>query len=521
MCQILLLDMGTPRREYSEPIGIEVLISYIANKHSNMIIDTISLELDEYSKFEELLNQNKYIIIGISTKIGSFLLFEKVMNSIEQLSTSAVIICGDILATYAYESLLSRYHRLICAIGEGENSIVEIIGSILKYGIDYRMHLYEIKSIAFFDGSIKCTDRDKTFDVTKSLHPTRTFLKKVKEKGGIVHLEASRGCTYGNCSFCGIKQKYHIPRWRPFPIEHIIEELKGLSINGIMSPYFTDEDFFGSDIDRVDRLSDEILRLKANGQLHPEMNFYFNMRVDSVLGIGVGGVSRSTRTLCKLKQAGLREVFIGIESGTDEQIDRYNKDNSPDKCIRAVMLLNRLGIDIDIGFIMFDPAMNLDTLRINIDFIYRTGLSMNYSRLAKRLRIEPYTPYSDNYVKIYPNLRLDLSSVSYDYDFEDQRINDLYKKFYKWEREDLDFIYNLQSFCRGEVPNEDERRKARDIISLYRSLDISLLREICEDTVYNNSDNYSHIFDMYAFTREHYNEMLESEIQRITSTYRK
>jgi len=145
---------------------------------------------------------------------------------------------------------------------------------------------------------------------------------------------------------------------------------------------------------------------------------------------------------------------------------------------------------------------------------------MNYSRLSKRLRIEPHTPFADNYIKMFPSLRLNLSSVSYDYDFEDEKINKIYKAFYPWEQEDLDFIYNLQSFCRGEVPDEEERNKAKKIISLYRSLDISFLREMCEDAMHNNFDNYVFIKDKYSFARKNYNEVLEDEIRRITENYR-
>jgi len=520
--RIFLLDTGTPRREYSEPIGIEVLTSYIVRSFPELAVDTLSLELDGFFKFEDMLKLNKYIIIGISSKIGSFEIFENVMRSIAKLAPTSVVVCGDILATYAYESLLNSFDKLVCVIGEGENAIAGIVSVVLEHGKNYRKHLAKIKNLAFFDGSsVKITERNEPFDVTKSLHPTRTLLDKIKGKRGIIHLEASRGCVYGDCSFCGIKQKYHIPHWRPLPVEFIIKELIDLSANGIMSPYFTDEDFFGTDIDRVDRIANEIIKLKEKEEIHPDLNFYFNMRVDSVLGVGIGGIQRSSSTLMKLKNAGLREVFIGIESGSNEQMERYNKNNSADKCIRAVMLLNKLGIDVDIGFIMFDPSMSLGTLKNNIDFIYRSGVSMNYSRLAKRLRVEPHTPFSNDYIKKNPNLKLNLSSVSYDYDFENPDIKMIYNIFYVWEQKDLDFIYNLQSFCRGEVPNEEERRKAKNIISLYRSLDVSFLREMCEDAIHNNSSNYISIQDKYFFARENYNEVLEDEIRRITETYRK
>jgi len=332
--EILLIDTGTPRREYSEPIGIEVLASYITKSFPEIFVNTFSLELDGFSKFENLLKSNKYILIGISSKIGSFEIFERVMRVIAKLAPAAVVVCGDILATYAYESLLKSFNRLVCVIGEGENAIVEITSAVLRHGDNYRGHLTKIKSVAFFDGSsVKITERNKPFDVTNSLHPTRTLLGKIKDKGGIIHLEASRGCVYGDCSFCGIKQKYHIPHWRPLPVEFILKELIDLSASGVISPYFTDEDFFGTDIDRVDRISNEIIKLKEKGQIHPNLNFYFNMRIDSVLGIGAGGIQRSTSTLMKLKKQAYARSLLALNLA---QMNRW-KD-----IIKITLLINAL-----------------------------------------------------------------------------------------------------------------------------------------------------------------------------------
>jgi len=221
--RVLLLDTGTPRCEYSEPLGIELLTSYVVNAFPHVSVDTFSLELGEYAEFEAVLKSSVYSVIGISAKIGSFKLFQSVMISIEKLTPKSLVVCGDILATYAFEQLLSMYKHLVCVIGEGEKAIVEIVSAVLTYKKkhEFRDVLSKINGIAYNDGSIKCTTRSAPFDVTQSLHPTRTLVGKIKEKRGIVHLEASRGCTYAQCSFCGIQQKYHIPAWRPFPVEYI------------------------------------------------------------------------------------------------------------------------------------------------------------------------------------------------------------------------------------------------------------------------------------------------------------
>ena len=396
----------------------------------------------------------------------------------------------------------------------------DLVDIIKIYGEKYRKYLHKIKGIAYFDQGIKVTDRGQVFDVSDAMSPTRILLPEIIKKKGIAHLEGSRGCIYGKCSFCGIVQKYGQSYWRPFKEEYIYDELITLSDAGVVSPYFTDEDFFGNDVERVKRIANGIITLKKEKRINPELNFYFNMRVDSVVGNGSGGYENARRTLKLLKRAGLREVFIGVESGNSEQIERYHKNNEQQKSIRAIMTLNSLSIDIDIGFILFDPFMSIYDLLDNLNFIVQAGISTNYSRLAKKLRVEPLTPFamtkkgSSNISNI-----LDMETVSYPYTFIDKRVENVYKIFKKWESEDLDFIYNLQSFCRGEVPNEEERREAKNIISMYRSLDLAFLRKLAECEL--NNEKYDATLEHFYQIRDVYDKSLSEAIEYYMSTYRR
>lgn len=516
---VLLIDTGTTRKEYSEPIGIETIASYI----SNAIVDLSSVELYGYETVIAQISKKKYDIIGISAKIGSFDLVKKLIRYVENYSPETIICIGDIYGTYAYEEILKWNKNIICMIGEGEKNWPILVEVVKLYKKTYRDHLFAIKNIAyFFNGQIKINDRETIVDVNIARHPSRYLLKDILNKHGIAHLEASRGCLYGKCSFCGIVQKYGNSQWRPFPDEFIYEELIRLSDAGVVSPYFTDEDFFGNDINRVERIAKGIIDLKESGRINPQLNFYFNMRVDSVVGNGGVGYRRAREALSLLKSAGLREVFIGIESGSTGQIKRYRKNSEQMKSIKAIMTLNSLAIDVDIGFILFDPFMELSDLVANLDFILQAGITSNYSRLAKKLRVEPLTPYAIekcNAVNISNSL--DMDTVSFPYNFVDERIERIYKVFGKWEREDLDFIYDLQSFCRGEVSNEEERNKIKNIISMYRSLDLAFLRKLSECEIQGTIEKYQEVINYFADIRNQYDAAMMEIVMYYIEEYRK
>lgn len=524
MCRVLLLDLGTPRNELSEPLGIEVLASHLEATCPGVSVTLKSLEVDDIglSGVDTVFAGESYNIIGISTKIRSYALLERVIRSIEEQG-SALTVLGDIHATFAYDQILDRYGHVICVRGEGEESIAGIVQCYVKNGESMKSQLIRVPNLAYRSNGSTVLTRRSTIDVREARHPNRALLPDILRQHGIAHLEASRGCIYSSCSFCGISQKYGGTRWRPFQVDYVIDELESLSGAGVKSPYFTDEDFVGDDARRVDAICHKIIEGKNHGRIDPSMNFYFNARVDSILGVGYGGTEASTRMLSLLKRAGLREIFIGIESGSADQIRRYRKATTARKNLAAISLLERMNIEVDLGFILFDPKTTLGDLRANIDFIYRARMNRSYSRIAKKLRLEPLTELAESYVRDHPKAELDLNLVCYEYEFDCEEVADIYHRFYRWEIEDLDVIYNMQSFCRGEVPTEDERRSVKDIIACYRYLDIEYLNSLVaayEDGLFS-SRHLDSITAKFERLRQHLDVVLIDRVKWYDSSYRR
>ncbi|MBT9142900.1 MAG: hypothetical protein DDT32_01318 [Syntrophomonadaceae bacterium] len=524
MCRVLLLDLGTPRDELSEPIGIETLASYTEASCPEIRLTLKSLEIDnvKISDIETVFAEEPFDIVGISTKIGAYERLSKAINGIHKYNR-AIIVLGDILATFAYNDILDIFDNVICVRGEGEESMPEIVQRYTKYGRSLWNYLFDIPNLAYKYHGKTILTRRSVIDVRKARHAKRSLLRDILRQNGIAHLEASRGCIYSNCSFCGVNEKYNRTRWRPFELEYVIEELEVLSNAGSKSPYFTDEDFFGDDIDRVHEFCHKVIEGKKCSRINPHMNFYFNARVGSILGEGHGGIKESIYALNLLKQAGLREIFIGVESGCSEQIKRYKKITTAQENLAAIDILRRTNIDLDIGFIFFDPEATLADLRANIDLICKAGINKNYSRVIKKLRLEPLTKLGDSFLQSHPQARVDLDLICHQYEFEHEEVAEIHQKFYDWEVEDLDIIYNMQSFCRGEVVSEDERKEIKDIIACYRYLDIEYLNALItayESSLYSNGylDNITAEFKR---GRNHFDSTLIDKVKWYDSSYRR
>ena len=68
-------------------------------------------------------------------------------------------------------------------------------------------------------------------------------------------------------------------------------------------------------------------------------------------------------------RAGLRDVFLGIESGSQRCLDRMNKRTTLQQNAAALSLLRDYGIEPQVGFIMFEADSTLEDLRSNLTFL--------------------------------------------------------------------------------------------------------------------------------------------------------
>ncbi len=453
--KILLYDLGTDRNELNEPIGICCLSPLLKNHNVDLY----------WEKISSPSNYKGYDFIGLSVGLGRYEFFKKQMKIIMKENPTATISVGGITPTFAYERILNEFPMVICIIGEGETATAELVET-LKFK---QKPSKKIKNLAFIEnGNIIETTRYQE-DLTSHAGITRHFTNEIVSRQGIARIEGSRGCPWGKCSFCCVEAKYGSSSWRPFPTEHILNELFKLNKQGVTSPYFTDEDFFGEDYTRSIKLAQKIIEQKKNGQLESDMNFFASLRVKDVVGKGITAIR-------EWKKAGLREIFIGVESCSKEQLKRYKKGVSPNDNLKAIKVLQKLGFTVDTGFILFDPKMDYEDLKASVELIediHKLGID---SRSIKSLRVQPKTQYyTDILAKGELIPPLDMNTLKYEIAYLDERVF-MAKEFYeKYEMLFNEQLYLLQAKSRGEINSEKERIKLKKVIESCRGIDIHAL----------------------------------------------
>lgn len=452
-----------------EPLGIECISSRVI-REGNIQVDICWYSMIESDSFENLL---LYDFIGISMNIGTLNRFEKIYNFIMKSDKNKVpLILGGCIPTFAYKQMIEKYNNIICIYGEGEEAFFDLIHRYEKGLIDIDEDLSEICNLAFkLNGETIITPKGSLdLELEDTTVRDDYILEYIKKNHGIVRLEGSRGCSWNKCSFCCVNAKYANPSWRGFSIDKIVKELIELSDMGFHAPYFTDEDFFGQEYNRAIELGNAIIDLKNKGKIREDMNFFISiLAADAICEEG-------KKALAVLKKAGLREVFLGIESLEKEQLKRYNKKASIDTNTKAINFINDIGLNIDSGYILFDPEMSFEALGINIDYISKLNLNKFDSRSLKRLRIQPLTTICETLSSVVID-ELDINNLEYPYKFTDEKVNKVYSEYKVWEDANLDESWKIQSASRGEI-DESLRYKVKLILSEIRDLDFEVLKKI-------------------------------------------
>jgi anaerobic magnesium-protoporphyrin IX monomethyl ester cyclase len=163
---------------------------------------------------------------------------------------------------------------------------------------------------------------------------------------------ASRGCPYG-CTFCAWPQiMYESRRYRARDPVKVVDELTAVVTEyGYRSVYF-DDDTFNIGKQRMLRLCRE---LKARGPGVP-------------WGIMARGDTSDQETFEAMAEAGLQALKFGVESASQEIVNRCGKALDLAKLCESVRVCKGLGLRIHLTFMFGLPGETRETARETIRF---------------------------------------------------------------------------------------------------------------------------------------------------------
>jgi hypothetical protein len=170
-------------------------------------------------------------------------------------------------------------------------------------------------------------------------------------------IETSRGCQFG-CRFCFINSgSNYEQRWSVRPVDDIMRDVATYRRCGVHNFVFYDSEFLGKDPHNRDRcrLLLQRLREEADG-----VSIKLYCRADTL---------EEFAEYALLAAAGVKQVFVGVESFDDNDLAMLNKQITSDVLKRCITNLAQVGIYTSPSFIVFNRATTIDSLRRNLDHI--------------------------------------------------------------------------------------------------------------------------------------------------------
>jgi len=331
-----------PENDYTSGEGFKRYLSSLKD-YSLPIWQEVRKAIEEFNP----------IVIGISAKTQNFISASIVAKMAKEFNPNIKIILGGVHSTMNGSKVLDCKEIDYLAIGEGENTIVELL-----HALENEKELNSVSGIVFRGNGKIVNTRPRSyvenldtlnFPLTNAPKVFKDFEKYPKEAFGYVF--ASRGCPYA-CTFCESKSMW-TRKVRYRSPENVVAELKLMHDFGIKRVNF-DDDTFGVSKKNIKALNDLI-----HEQL-PDMTYTCETVVQ---------LAKDENVVRDMKHGGCTGVFVGIESGNNKILQKIKKTQTTDECVLAMRNLQKHNIESHAFIMVGFPDETEDTFKQTMDFI--------------------------------------------------------------------------------------------------------------------------------------------------------
>jgi radical SAM superfamily enzyme YgiQ (UPF0313 family) len=273
----------------------------------------------------------------------------------------ALTVLGGYHASLMAEEIgLSREAELFDFIirGEAEGTLAALVGAIDAGVTDFSA----LPGVSYREGDFyRHNPPAPLLDLEKIALPNRD--SRILGSPRFLNLrfdcaETSRGCSQG-CKFCSIACMYG-RTIRFFPLGRVVEDLRGLKARGTHGVFFVD-----------DNITLNVRRLKALCDLIVAENL---QTMFYVMQASVAGIASDADLPERLRDAGFRWVFLGIESGLERNLKSMGKPSSREAAFQAVRGLRSRGICVFGGFIIGHPEDDRRDIEATFRFAFDLGV---------------------------------------------------------------------------------------------------------------------------------------------------
>lgn len=353
---VLYNPWSTPSHKKPLPMSLLAVAALLEGEFDYEIVDA-NLLPDPIGHIIALAQRRPLTAVGFTVMPGPQL--NHAVPDAQRLKAAlpgVPIVWGGYFPSAHADVALKEDYIDICVHSQGEQTFLELV-RVLAHGGD----LSAVAGIVYKEGGQIKHNPHRTLIPLDQLPlwpyhklPMERYLHRHYLGNRVGSHHSSYGCPFA-CNFCAVVGMVN-KRWLPESPERVAQiVLMQKEQYGIDALQFHDMDFFVSEprtAEFAERMKDQGLAWWALGRVDELMRY-------------------SDATWAKLKASGLKMVFSGAESGSDEVLKRMNKGGkvSVNLTLELAKRMRQYGIVPEFSFVMGNPPNPLDDIAATIGFI--------------------------------------------------------------------------------------------------------------------------------------------------------
>ncbi|MCL1950178.1 MAG: radical SAM protein [Turicibacter sp.] len=289
---------------------------------------------------------------------------------------SLAVFGGEFITRFYKEAIAMGYGADYFILGDGELPFGNLLSHLfLGTGLEMGRH---IASSGDFEGKRPCCNGTIGYFPAYDYYEGDT-LENNREKEHC--LQSKTNICRGVCSFCTSRKGPCIFKEQA----QLVEEVRHVaSTYGVRRFFFTDDNLFDpGDAGAKNRVADLCRGLLGLGL---DLDFKCYCKATTFTGEAL-----DHDLLALMKKTGFKDIFVGIESGSDTDLVLYKKQATVLDNRRSIELIRSHGIHPIIGFICFNPYSTPETLKENYHFLKAMDPDNLFDQMTTILRVFKYT----------------------------------------------------------------------------------------------------------------------------------
>ncbi len=393
------------------PLNIALLASFVRGRgdYDCVLVDFETTQISSVTDMAEIVLAPCPKYVCITTLTPRFPAVVRMAQEIKRLDPAVTVIVGGPHVTGSPQTAL--YDGISYGIiGEGEEALLELLDTL-----ESGRGPSSVENLIYRDGTGTKINGMRPFAKNLDEMPFPAwdlmnlddYVDPVYFKGRHLAIFSGRGCPY-DCTFCASRVTWR-RKLRLRSTENVMDEIRHIvNVLGVRNLMFWD-DTFAADKKRAMAICNRIIEEDL------DISYTVQIRADA----------SSDELIEALRDSGCAFAAIGVESGSEQILERIGKRETKEQFRNAVSAMKRANLPIIASYIIGLPGDTHETIRETMEFALELDADQSkfmilapypgtrvYDIAVQRGLVDPTSFEQMEDLNYYDSVAINLSEVS-------------------------------------------------------------------------------------------------------------